>query len=537
VSVHIVFALFYCAFRIMENEEFPKDLLPWITWSYFFYEQQQDFIKSEAWQTWYIGGNGTGKTLVVYWTDVGHMLGVHPKQLAPPPIKIKCLVPSFDNVEDVALSKLLENQRLIFPLPMTAVQAEWTEFLKQNGSLIDFCADKGDGTGFMEIGPLLPESMMVPKKGFTKEHRGIELANGSSIWFSTSEQGWQAQRGFESDILSIDEEGDERVTDECVRGLRNAKGGGRIYAGLTPPYMPGQGPTWTKERVLEASLDDVHINCVNACMADNPAITKFFIKQFSKGKTQKQIDVQVFGKYPTWGDLVYDDYQDRLWDEEAVEGNLLPNSTSIPDAYDVDWVMAFDWHISKATAAVWGWVDHDGNVVFFDEIDKEWAESKEIHELANGFFQIEGHPHMKRKFRRWQDPSARVEYKAIKKDWNAWDAFRRVGVITAAAKNRNPEIGIDIVNRYMRGNTKDHPRVFFFEKLKYTRQYMKNHYWKRGKEDPKGKPDPKWSDYPICVRYILQELGWKHDRKRKKVWPKYSFGQLKAEKQIYQVNI
>ena len=47
-------------------------------------------------------------------------------------------------------------------------------------------------------------------------------------------------RGGEQDILLLDEEGDERVYDECVRGLRNAKGGGKIIAGLTPPYQAGR---------------------------------------------------------------------------------------------------------------------------------------------------------------------------------------------------------------------------------------------------------------------------------------------------------
>lgn len=524
----------------MENEpldnEVPKDWLPWLTWSHFFYAKQAEFIQSEAWQTWFIGGNGTGKTLILFWTVVGELLGFHPKQLAPPPVKIKCLIPDFDKVDDVYLPKLFDNQRIIYPLPLRPLQKKWIKMLRDNNCLKSSCKDNGDGTGHIELGPLLPKSLLVPKKGFSKEHRGIELTNGSSVWFSTAEQGWRSQRGFESDILAIDEEGDERTTDECVRSLRNAKNGGKIFAGLTPPYMPGQGPTWTKEKVLNASLDDPEINCINACMKDNPAITDFFIKQFSKGKTRKQIDVQVYGKYPTWGDIVYEDFADRLWDEKKVDGNLLPNHTPLPDAYDVDWVMAFDWHISKATAAIWGWVDKDGNVVFFDELDKEWAEGREIHELAAGFEQIEGYPHMKRKFRRWQDPSARVEYKAIKKDWNAWDAFRKVGIITAPAKNRNPEIGIDIVNRYMRGNTVDHPRVFFFEKLKYTRQYMNNHYWKRTGDNPRGKPDPKWSDYPICVRYILQELGWKHAKKKKKQWPKYSFGQVQQKRQVYQVN-
>ena len=162
--------------------------------------------------------------------------------------------------------------------------------------------------------------------------------------------------------------------------------------------------------------------------------------------------------------------------------------------------------------------------VFFDELDQEFAKEKEISELAEAFFQIEGRPHSKRKFRRWQDPSAKSKSNAVVRGFNAWDAFRKCGVITAAGKNRDPNTGINIVKEYLRGNMKDHPRVFFFENMKYTRQYMGNHYWKRGKEDPTGKPDPVWSDFPICVRYILEYVGRKFSGGRhKSKWPLNSY--------------
>lgn len=462
------------------------------------------------------------------------MLGVHPKRVGKPPIKIKSLVPSFDNVEDVALEKLLEAQRVMFPTPISDRQRGWINFLKENGAVLDEDVENG----WILIGPLMPKSMLLRgKRGeYTKEHRGIELKNGSSLWWSTSEQGWMAQRGFECDVLSLDEEPDERVFDECKRGLRNAKGGGKIIAALTPPYQAGQGPTWTKEKVLEASVGDADIDVINACMADNPAISEEFIGRFSKGKTQKQIDVQVYGKYPAWGDLVHPDFQDRLWDSEKMEGHILPNTTPIPEHWEVDWVMAFDWHPSKPCAAVWGWKDTDGNVVFFDELDKEWAEGKEVVELANAFFDYEGHPHSGRRFRRWQDPSAKTEYKAVVRGFNAWDAFRQNGIVTAPGRNRNPEVGIDIVNQYLRGDQKNHPRVFFFERLRYTRQYMGNHYWKRTEDNPRGKPDPKWSDYPICVRYILQELGWAVKNKKKRKWPLRSYDPVKPKRQIYDIS-
>ena len=253
------------------EETIPIDWLPVMTWPYFFYEQQRRYSFSSSWQNWYIAGNGTGKTLVIYWNDLAHMLGVHPNPLVkknPVPVKIKCLVPSFDYVEDVALEKLLDPQRIIFPTPIEDIQSKWVEMLDDQKAL------KGGGDGWIEVGPMLPLSEIRHKKSYSKEHRGIELKNGSSLWFATSEQGWQMMRGGEQDILSTDEEPHERVFDECLRGLRHAKGGGRIIAGLTPPYEAGQGPTWTKEKVLEASLVDSDINVVNACMADNPAITE-----------------------------------------------------------------------------------------------------------------------------------------------------------------------------------------------------------------------------------------------------------------------
>jgi len=339
----------------------------------------------------------------------------------------------------------------------------------------------------------------------------------------TDEQGWQAHRGKQFDLLVIDEECSERVYDENIRGLRNAKGGGRVIAGLTPPYEAGKGPTWTKERILDKSVDNPNIEVIHACMADNPAITPEFIKVFSEGKTQEMIDVQIYGKYPSWGDLVHKGYQDFLWDSVKCEGNLLPNDHPMPENWDVDWVMAFDWHPSKACAAVFGFIDQDGNIIFFDELDKDVAKDKEIDELAAIFRAIEGFPHEKRRFKRWQDPSAKSKYQAVQRGFNAWDAFRKAGIITSAGKNRDPNVGIDMVNEYIRGNKKDHPRMLVYERCKHLRHYLVNHYWKRA-GDGIAKPDPKWSDYPICVRYIIQEIGLHRKNKgRRTNWPLQSF--------------
>uniref|UniRef100_A0A6M3XB43 Terminase n=1 Tax=viral metagenome TaxID=1070528 RepID=A0A6M3XB43_9ZZZZ len=377
--------------------------------------------------------------------------------------------------------------------------------------------------------------MLLTERGFKKEHRGIELSNGSKMWWVTTEQGWMSMRGAEQDIEAVDEECGWDEFNQVKRGLRNAKGGGRIYGALTPPYKEGQGPTWTKEKVVDAALEDPNICVINACMADNPAISKEYIEWWTKGKTQKQIDVEVYGKYPAWGDLVHPDFQDRIWDAEKVDGHLLRNDTPLPDRNDVDWVMAFDWHQSKPCAAVFGFITRDGSITFFDELDRDLATGKQINELADLFRQIEDENTQRRKFRRWQDPSAKHNYNAVERGFNAWDAFRKAGIVTSVGKNRDTEVGISIVNQYFRGNGKDHPRIFIYERCKYTRQYLVNHYWKRG-EDGKGKPDPKWSDYPVCIKYLCQEYGQSAGRERRSKWPLTSFGDQKSKPRVIDIS-
>ena len=485
------------------TNEIPTDWIPVASaWVNYFYKQQLQFVTSEAWQRWFISANGTGKSLVIYWNPIAYMLGVHPKQFAEPPLTVRILVPSFDNVREVALVKLLEPQKVV-----------------HNGKVID------------ELGPLLPKSAI--KTGFSKDHPGIDLKNGSRMIWVTEVQGWKLERGTEHDILIMDEESGERVWDENKRGLRNAKNGGKILGALTPPYEEGKGPTWTKDKIIDAELEDLDIEVFKACMADNPAISEEFIKRFSKGKTPEQIRVQIFGEYPTWGKIIHYPWQDRYWNKDKIDGHIVPMDIPVPDYWEVEWVMAFDWHPSKPCAAVWGWIDSDGDIVFYDELDPVLAENKEIPELAEMFLQIEGAPHMKRKFRRWQDPSAKFKYKAIDKGFNAWDEFKKNGILCTEGKNRDPDVGIGLVNDYLKGNCKNHPRMFVRENCKHLRHSMGNHYWKRTGDDMRGKPDPRWSDLPICVRYILQEVGMKYrPREQRKKWPLTSYEDTKPKRTV-----
>ena len=126
----------------------PVELLPIITWTRFFYSQQDDYTRSKAWQTWFIGGNGTGKTLLVYSNDTLQMLGIHHAQVGPPPVKVRVLVPSFDYVRDVALEKLQMPQLLKFQNISDSDEA-WLNMLIETGAGKDFTGTPFLGTDFL----------------------------------------------------------------------------------------------------------------------------------------------------------------------------------------------------------------------------------------------------------------------------------------------------------------------------------------------------------------------------------------------------
>ncbi len=480
----------------------PEDWIPLITWQKYLYKQQREFMASDAWETIFLTGNGAGKSRLLFLSAVLHMLGIHPKQFCKPPVRVRALVPSFDHVSTV-VEELLHR-------PATIMQ---------------------EGKVVAEVGPMLPDSMV--KEKYTKDHKRIILTNGSALYFVTGEQGRTGLRGTEQEILILEEESPQDCYDEVLRGLRGSKDGrGRSLIGLTPPYFLNRGPTWSK-RFLEESVNDPEVHVVRAAMMDNPAIDNIFVENFKKNKTEDQVRCQLYGDFPSYGRLIYPFWQDRIWNPEKVDGHLVPSDTPLPENWDVNWVMAFDYHPSKPCAGVWGWVDTNGDITIYDELDPDLAADKTIGELAEVFRQIEGFPRDKREWRRWQDPSARQKQQGIDKGWNAWTQFRKEKIVTSAGRNRDPMLGISIVNEYLQGNTKDKPRLFVFESCKNLRYAMSNHFWKRGSEGTRAVPDAKHSDFPVCLRYILQELSGKTGSGiKQKKWPLTSYEKVLSDKRV-----
>ena len=473
----------------------PADYMPWIGWHDYHYEKQLKFIMAQRsfWEVVFKAGNGAGKTHILYWCLIGYALGCHPLQaegLFPgPPISIKVLLNDFEH----GLDKVFSETCL-------------TEQSMPDGKV---------------LGPMLPMSSV--EKLWSRDDRSVTFKNKSVIFFQTSEQKKRHHSGTNFDILACDEEAEKSHYDESKRGLRTAKGGGRILHSFTPPFdeeSKNKGPTWTKFDIIDpfkAGTDnDVYV--VEACMKDNPAITEDFIKRFSKGKTEQQLRIQLYGEYPTWGKLVLTSFEPYLWDAKEKTGNLLPYDLDVP-WYDGDvlFEMSVDWHGSKAPAVIWSFEylggPNKGDVVVFDEISPTEGKNLTILDTSVAIRQHEGHRNVK--IRRFCDPKMADKNNALITGFTPKKEFQNCGIRFTDGWNREPYTSYSIIEDFLRGKGKgnlEHPRLFIKEDCKTLIHNMQNHY-NVVKPDGSSIPDTQFSDYCSSLRYIMQNKSRKHKKK------------------------
>jgi hypothetical protein len=478
-----------------------------------FYPKQRDYINAlkDSWEVLFLAGNGAGKTRNFYWNLNAFALGIHPHQIAEPPLTIKVLINDFEH----GLEKIFKE---------TNMQPSYLP----------------DGS---TIGPMLPKSAI--KKYWSRDDKSITFKNGSIMFFQTSEQKKRQHSGTNIDILGCDEEAEKQVYDESKRGLRNAKGGGRILHAFTPPFdeeTKNKGPTWTKFDLVDpfdkGEAEDICV--IRAAMRDNPAITDDFIRKFSRGKTEQQLRIQLYGEYPTWGKLIFPEFLDDMWDAKTKMGHILPWDFDVPwGDPDVNFEMAVDWHGSKPCAVVWMFEymtgPNKGDLIFFDELSPLAGKGMTIFDTSNAIMEIENHT--KRKIKRWCDPKMKDKNNALVSGFCPHDEFRHCGLRLSPAWNREPYTGYSIMRDYLNGkgnNNPDHPRMFITENCKTLRHNMKNHY-----NVPKGggdaSPDPKFSDYCVNAKYIVQQKARKVKRgmdTTRQHWGITSYGDPAAYKNI-----
>lgn len=538
-----------------DTNDIPLDHRPLMLWRSWFYPKQKEYIEAQKdyWEVVFRAGNGTGKTTMLYWSLISYALGVHPFKFSEPPLAIKVMIIDFEHgygkifvetcMRKIFMPARYEIHRKGNPKPL---------FLK--GCPLFFCelhkaeewiSDKKTPLEIVEyppfnMDPLLPLSMIVREP--SDKDRTLMLKNGSFLFFQTSEQKKRLHSGTNFDVLGCDEVPSYQAYDESKRGLRTAKGGGKILHAFTPPFDEEdklKGPDWTKFKLIDPFMknEDKDVYVVNAAMADNPAITDDYIRKFTKGKTEQQVRIQLYGDYPQWGKLIFPELQDFKWEPKTKVGHII-------DEFEFDWrdpdffiENSIDWHGSKPAAILWTCellrgvyqFMEKGDIVVFMEMGPKETEGMTISELKIAIREKEGW--RQSRIRRYGDPKMKDRYNAMISGFSAWKEFHQgeVRLRLIEGWNRDPYVGYSIIKDFLRGRGQqniDHPRLFIVKDCKTLLYNMKNHY-NIPLKDGTAIPDPKFSDYCVSLRYIMQTKSRKIKKKmesKNRKWPIQSFG-------------
>jgi len=484
----------------------PRDCIPLLGravtgepgWPDLFYKAQRGFSYDPQFISFFLGGNGTGKTRLGSWNVVAQACGVHPRQLGEPPLRLRAIAPTFeDGVKKIMLPKLYEDQ----------------------GLAPNVCEAQGLKAG-SAFGPMLPRSMV--EKNFDDKNRVIKFKNGSVLEFMTHDQSVLQHAGAERDGIWCDEEPPKKLWSENKARLRHAKGGGKIWLTMTPPYDPTAEPPWTGTELYEGRPPNVGV--YTAAMADNPAITQDFIDDFTMGMTEDEVQVRVYGRYPSFGKVVYPHFVDSYHDDPERPGNLIRHF-QIPGIWGPR-LAAIDYHASKACAMLWGVTDPEDNVYIFAELADKDTEDQPIRVLADLIRKKEGsRPPDWRVF----DPSGHHPQKGVRVDWTPIQEFQKYGIGGSNART-NWESGWSTVNQYLMathkadtvvdrdhrtGRPRKHPKIYIFDTCAQLRWSLKHHVWaQRGQ---KKEPHQKGKDLCDCLRYIVMEHPQSFAR-RKAFW-------------------
>jgi hypothetical protein len=471
--------------RMSATVKFPRDWIPMLTegvsgekgWLDYFYSAQRGFTADQHFITFFLAGNGTGKTRLLVYNLLAHAMGVHPHPLGRPPFKIRIVTPAYEEgVKKIVLPKFTETQTM------------------------------PDGR---EMGSMLPQSFV--RKNFDDKNRRIELGNGSFFEFLTTDQTLLQHAGAERDIIGFDEQPPQKYWSENKARLRNARGGGKMYLTMTPPYDPTGEYPWTATDLYENRPPNVGL--YRAAMADNPAITQGFIDDFVSGMTPEEVQVRVYGDFPQFGRLVYRTYRDNYFNDPEEPGHRIERF-EVPRHWP-RWA-AVDYHPSKPCFGVWLTVGENGDAYVYDEMGEGQTEDKNIPQLARIIQQKEGGQVITR---RVFDPSGHQKQKGLRADWSPIGEFATNGVFGSDAQT-SWDVGWSAVNSWLmatispdamqfidktgpRPALKRHPRLFIFDTCVMTRRAFKTHMWLRRGE--RLEPGQRGKDACDCVRYLLME--------------------------------
>lgn len=289
--------------------------------SYSPHAKQEEFHRSEAMVTQYIGGNRSGKTTGGVCEDIWYAKGEHPyKRIPEAPNAIRVCASDFK----------VGHQQILIP-----ELARWCPpSLLKNGSWED---------------------------SYQKEPPELHFSNKSFIEFKSYEQDLVKFAGASRDLIHHDEEPPEDIWKENLMRIIDAEGR------MTVTMTPVEGMTWTFDQIYlkgkpqDGTPGDKNYHIIEADMLDNPHLSEVAAQMALAGLSKEERDAREHGTYVMIGGLMYPQFNPNIHVIDSLE---------IPKTWNI--YASMDHGLSNPTSWHWHTVTPKGNIItFYEYYEKE----------------------------------------------------------------------------------------------------------------------------------------------------------------------
>lgn len=399
------------------------------------HKKQLEFHKCKKRNRWVFGGNRSGKTECGAVESVWLARGIHPFKENKNNVSIWVVSLSKQVQRDVAQSKIFHY-----------LKPEWVEDVVMEVGSKDF-----------------PENGVVDYILVKNVFGGI-----SKIGFKSCDQGREKFQGTSLDYVWFDEEPPQDIYRECRMRVLDTKG--EIYGTMTPL----KGLTWVYNEIYLNEGQDDEVWSMFMTWDDNPYLDKEEIKSLKASMSQDELESRCYGKFKTFGGLVYPEFDPEI---HVIEPFEVPK-----DWYDK---ISIDPGLNNPLSAHWYAVDFDGNVYVIAE---HYEAGRDILYHSNAILNICKRLGWRKGFGgRYEaliDSAATQTTLASEK--SVCDLFYENGISANPKVNKDLFSGINRVKAYLK-NAEGNSKLFIFKNCVNLIREIKGYFW--GNNDRPTKKD------------------------------------------------
>lgn len=188
-------------------------------------------------------------------------------------------------------------------------------------------------------------------QSFSRYHRTLTLANGSTIEFMSYDQELEKFAGTSRHFCSFDEEPPQAIFNECLMRLMDTDGS--YWISMTPV----EGMTWIYYEIYEKREENPDLVVLEINTEENPNIKKSALDRVTRGLSEEEKSARKSGGFNVSGSRVFPTFDKNV----HVIKDFTPNrSMTIYTSFDHGWRHPAAW--------LWHAVQPNGNIVTFHEI-------------------------------------------------------------------------------------------------------------------------------------------------------------------------